>query len=122
MGHLQGQKQYTQKLQSHCLQLEERINATQRDIMELSSERDKIDAERGAIQRAFDNLRANERQTNDGLERRILDLETKMIKNEVLNHKFRDYTKKKLKLLNLKMRRISITSHFEYSRILLKKR
>ncbi|KAJ3323046.1 Leucine-, glutamate- and lysine-rich protein 1 [Boothiomyces sp. JEL0866] len=73
--HLSGQKLYTQGLQTNCLELENRINAANREIMELSMERTKLDQERKKLVDLCNELKDREYHANSDLEKKVLVLQ-----------------------------------------------
>ncbi|KAJ3271031.1 Leucine-, glutamate- and lysine-rich protein 1 [Terramyces sp. JEL0728] len=80
--HLSGQRLYTQGLQSNCLELENRVNTANREIMELSMERAKLDQERRKLLEMCNELKEREYTSNSELEKKVLMLQGENVRLE----------------------------------------
>jgi peptidoglycan hydrolase CwlO-like protein len=81
--HISSQKVHCQELQTKLIHLEDRIECSNLEIMEITSERDKTDKERIKFRKLYDDLKGKERELADEAEKNVLNLKNQIVKLEV---------------------------------------
>ncbi|KAK5668539.1 hypothetical protein QVD99_005552 [Batrachochytrium dendrobatidis] len=82
-AYIDGQRTYTQDLQSNHLALEKRLHYANRDVLDITAEREKIYAKNQTIQTKLDTIQQSHEALCDDYNRKILDLQTQLSREQL---------------------------------------